>query len=311
MGKHSHPQIYLGLLVGANGYPIGYDIYEGKTYEGSTLVPFLETMAQKFNIGKPIVVADSGLLSKQNLALLQEQGYQYIIGARLKNESTTLKAKVLAQSFEDNQALVFKKDHERLVVHYSSKRARRDADNRRKGLERLSKRVQSGQLTKSHLNNRGYNKYLIMRGNIHIEIDHDKYEQDGAWDGLKGYITNTMLSETELLEHYGQLWHIEKAFRMSKTDLRIRPVYHRLESRIRAHICVVFTAYSISKTLETALYKENSTLSLKRAGGITQNMYQIQFQLPDSKFQQKVLLGMDAEQQELLTICRKYFRVTQ
>ncbi len=307
VGKHSHPQIYLGLLVGANGFPIGYDIYEGKVYEGHTLIPFLEAMSAKFTINKPIVIADSGLLSKQNIALLQEGGYEYIIGARLKSESESIKRQVMAQNWEDNHVMSFKKGDDRLVVHYSSKRAHRDADNRRKGLERLRHRVGTGQLTKSHLNNRGYNKYLMMQGDIKIDIDMVKYEQDGAWDGLKGYVTNTQLSERELLERYGQLWHIERAFRMSKTDLRIRPIYHRIESRIRAHICLVFTAYSIYKTLETALYKERSTLSLKRAVEITQNMYQIQFQLPDMKTQQKVLLGMDAEQQELMAICDKYF----
>ncbi|WOS36817.1 hypothetical protein RP300_00348 [Oligella urethralis] len=139
----------------------------------------------------------------------------------------------------------------------------------------------------------------------------DKYEQDGAWDGLKGYITNTKLSDEQLLAHYGQLWQIEKAFRMSKTDLRIRPIYHRLESRIRAHICIVFTAYTIYKTLETALMKEQSTLSLEKAAEATQTMYQVVLELPSSKRVQKILLGMDEEQRELLTICEKHFRVTQ
>ena len=139
----------------------------------------------------------------------------------------------------------------------------------------------------------------------------DKYEQDGAWDGLKGYITNTKLSDEQLLAHYGQLWQIEKAFRVSKTDLRIRPIYHRLESRIRAHICIVFTAYTIYKTLETALMKEQSTLSLEKAAEATQTMYQVVLELPSSKRVQKILLGMDEEQRELLTICEKHFRVTQ
>ncbi|MCP2040864.1 transposase, partial [Neisseria sp. HSC-16F19] len=252
-------------------------------------------------------VADSGLLSKQNIALLQEAGYHYILGARLKNMPQSLQGNLLAEQWQDNQTRSFQIDTDRLVVHYSHKRAHRDKDNRRKGLERLQKRVRSGQLTKAHLNNRGYNKYLVMRGEVMVDIDMEKYEQDGAWDGLKGYMTNTSLTETELLRHYGQLWQIERAFRMSKTDLRIRPIYHRLESRIRAHICIVFVAYSIMKTLETALHQEQSTLSLKKAGELTQNMYQIQIELPASKQRRTILLGMDEEQQELLDICRKYF----
>lgn len=138
-----------------------------------------------------------------------------------------------------------------------------------------------------------------------------KYEQDGAWDGLKGYITNTKLNDRDLLTHYSQLWHIEKAFRMSKTDLKVRPIYHRLESRIRAHISIVFTAYSIYKTLETALKNEGSRLSLEQAAEVTQNMYQVILDLPGQAHTQKILLGMDEQQQELLDICEKYFRVTQ
>jgi hypothetical protein len=85
-GKHSNPQIFLGLLVGLGGYAIGYDIFEGNIYEGHTLIPFLEKITSKFSLEKPIVVADSGLLSKENIKALEQNNYDYIIGARLKNE---------------------------------------------------------------------------------------------------------------------------------------------------------------------------------------------------------------------------------
>ncbi|XVN73159.1 hypothetical protein AAEX37_00211 [Oligella sp. MSHR50489EDL] len=111
----------------------------------------------------------------------------------------------------------------------------------------------------------------------------------------------------ELLVHYGQLWQIEKAFRISKRDLRIRPIYHRLEKRIYAYICLVFSAYSIYKTLETAQHQEKSGLSLKQAAQLTRTMYQIQMELPNSKKRQTILLGIDEQQQELLKICEKHF----
>jgi hypothetical protein len=183
VGKHKHPQIYLGLLVGANGYPIAYDIFEGKTYEGHTLIPFLEAMRTKFNIGRPVVVADSGLLSAKNIEELERMGYQYILGARLKTETTKLKNQILEHVWEDGDLRSFTKAQQRLVVHYSAKRDHRDSENRRKGLERLKQRVSSGQLTKQSLNNRGYNKYLKLLGDVHIEIDMQKYEQDGTWMG--------------------------------------------------------------------------------------------------------------------------------
>src|SRR5690554_3593644 len=264
-GKHSNPQIFIGLLVGLNGYAIGYDIFEGNTYEGHTLIPFLQRMQEKFELEKPVVIADSGLLSNANLKALEDNGYEYILGARLKNEDKETQDKIIRAGYKDGTFRNFERNvpvksetgteirKRRLIVHYSEKRAQKDAYNREKGLERLKKRIKSGKLTKSNINNRGYNKYLKMDGQVKIEIDVERYEADKAWDGLKGYETNSTLSETEVLHNYRELWHIEKAFRMSKSDLRIRPVFHRLKRRIEAHICIAFTAYVIYKDLERAL----------------------------------------------------------
>ncbi len=221
-GKHSNPQIFLGLLVGLGGYTIGYDIFEGNTYEGHTLIPFLEKISTKFNIEKPIVVADSGLLSNENIKALQEQGYEYILGARIKNKTNKIKEKILQTPLKDDQIKTIKKDENtRIIISYSKKRVKKDTHNRERGLKRLEKRIKSGKLTKSNINNRGYNKYLKLKGEVSIAIDYDKYEKDNKWDGLKGCITNSKLSGSQIIENYANLWHIEKAFRMSKTDLRI------------------------------------------------------------------------------------------
>ena len=307
-GKHQNPQIYIGLLVGLGGYAIGYDIYEGNTYEGHTLIPFLENMRKKFNLEKPVVIADSGLLSRKNIEALEEKGYSYIIGARLKNESDEIKAKITRENYIDGMLLsIPKSKNKRLVIHYSTKRASKDEYNRKRGLKRLEKRVKSGKLTKSNINNRGYNKYLKLEGDVSIDIDYEKFKQDKIWDGLKGYITNTRLTDKQVMENYKNLWHIEKAFRMSKTDLKIRPVYHRLKERIEAHICISFTAYCIYKELERVLYKENSSLSLKKAAEVTHNMYQVTYQLPESKHIKSKLLKMDDDQRELYEIIQKNF----
>ena len=307
-GKHQHPQIFLGLLVALGGYAIGYDIFEGNTYEGHTLIPFLEKISKKFNLEKPVVIADSGLLSKTNLTALEGKEYEYILGARIKNESEKIKTEILSRQYSDGDTIsIALPDDKRLIINYSDKRAAKDAYNRQRGLKRLEKRIKSGKLTKSNINNRGYNKYLKLDGEISIEIDYDKFNQDQQWDGLKGYITNTKLNDKEVIENYQNLWHIERAFRMSKTDLRIRPIYHHLRHRIEAHICISFAAYTIYKELERVLYKEKSTLSIKKAAEVTHNMYQITYQLPDSKQIKKKLLGMDEQQRELYEIILKNF----
>ena len=307
-GKHQHPQIYLGLLVGLGGYAIGYDIFEGNIYEGHTLIPFLKKISARFNLGKPVVVADAGLLSRDNIEALNAQEYEYIIGARLKNEPDKIRQQILQQHWSDGKTVTIKKDDKtRLIVAYTAGRAIKDEHNRRRGLKRLERMVEKGKLTKANINNRGYNKYLRLKGNVSIEIDYDKYEQDKKWDGLKGYLTNTRLSKKQVIENYHNLWHIEKAFRISKTDLRIRPIYHRLKHRIQAHICIAFTAYCIYKELERVLYKEKSSLSPRKAAELTHNIYQIIYTLPDSKHTKTKLLKMDDEQAELYQIILKNY----
>lgn len=307
-GKHQNPQIFLGLLVGLGGYAIGYDIFEGNISEGRTLIPFIEMISKKFNLDKPVIVADAGLLSNDNIKALEDLDYQYIIGARIKNESGKIKKQILNRQLRDGQIMTLKKpDSTRLIVAYATNRAVKDEYNRRRGLRRLEKQIKAGKLTKSSINNKGYNKYLKLIGEVSIEIDYDKFNNDQSWDGLKGYITNTNLKDKQVIENYKNLWHIEKAFRMSKTDLRIRPIYHRLKHRIEAHICISFTAYCIYKELERVLYKEKSTLSLKKSAELTHNMYQINYILPESKHTQSKLLKMDDQQAELYQIIQKNF----
>lgn len=303
-GKFQNPQIMLGLLVGAKGYPIGYELFEGNTFEGKTLIPVFKKFQKKFELLKPIVIADSGLLSKANIASLKEKNYEYIIGARIKNDTDAIAQKIVAsQLSEDGQSAVIKKDDgDNLVVTYSEKRAKNDAHNRKKGLLRLEKKVSSGKLTKDKINARGYNKYLTLKNEVNVVIDYDKYNADASWDGLKGYITNTSLSVDAVIENYSNLWHIEKAFRMSKSDLEIRPIYHFAKRRIEAHISISFVAYTIYKELERLLYKYNAPFSVKKARDIIRNIYQIEIELPNSKHKEKILLNMDDEQKLLLQI---------
>ena len=303
-GKFQNPQIMLGLLVGEKGYPIGYELFEGNTFEGKTLIPVLEKFQKKFDLVKPIIIADSGLLSRANIASLKEKNYQYIIGARIKNSTDEIAQKILNLKLcEDGQNTLIKKDDgDNLIITYTEKRAKKDAHNRKKGLTRLEKKVSSGKLSKDKINARGYNKYLTFKNEVNVAIDYDKYNADASWDGLKGYITNTSLSVDAVIENYSNLWHIEKAFRMSKSDLEIRPIYHFTKRRIEAHISISFVAYTVYKELERLLYKYEAPFSVQKARDIIRNMYQIEIELPNSKHKEKVLLNMDEEQQLLLQI---------
>lgn len=307
-GKFQKPQIMLGLLVGQNGYPIGYDIFEGNTFEGHTLLPTLQDIQRKYGFKKPVVIADAALLSKKNLAALEKESYQFIVGGRIKNETNKVKQQILkqAEGLKDGDSFTIKKsDGTRLVITYSLKRQRKDILNRERGLKKLREKVKSGKLTKESINNRGYNKFLILKGNVDVEIDEDKVKEDKRWDGLKGYITNTALTPKQIVENYRHLWQIEKAFRISKTDLRIRPIRHYRKRRIEAHICIAFAAYTIYKELERLLYKYEVGFSPKRAAELTHNMYELEYTLPHSKKKERTLLKMNEEQQILYAIIQK------
>lgn len=282
-GKHEHPQIVLGLLVSKGGYPLTYDIFEGNKFEGHTMLPIINAFKQKYKLNNLIVVADAGLLSKENITQLEEQGYEYILGARIKSEKSPMKAKILALHLENGQSAVLEKDETtRLVISYSQARAAKDVHNRERGIKKLQNQIKSGKLTKASINNRGYNRFLTIENIINISLNTNKIEEDKQWDGLKGYITNARLDKEQIIENYKSLWQIEKAFRIAKTDLKIRPIYHRVQRRIEAHICIAFVAYKIYKELERQLKEKQSSLSPEKAIEIAKTIFALKIRHPIS-----------------------------
>ncbi len=226
----------------------------------------------------------------------------YILGGRLKNETEQVKTRVLALGVDEGKPKEVKSKNGRLIVSFSPKRAYNDKKNREKGLKRLEKKLRSGKLTKEHINNRGYNKYLKLSGEMNISIDYGKYQTDGIWDGLKGYVTNTSLLRNEVMENYGQLWQVEKAFRISKTDLRIRPIYHRLRNRIEAHICICLSAYAVYKELERLLKLNKIDLSPEKALNEIKEIRQLQYILPKSRQIKTKILQPNEKQSQLLAL---------
>ena len=227
------------------------------------------------------MVADAGLLSKSNIEELTKDGYHYIIGARPKSESDKVKEQILSLDMKYGDVVEIEKGGGvRLVLSCTEKRAKKDAHKRKRGLARLQKKMASGRLTKQNINNRGYNKYLKMEGEVTISISMEKYEADAAWDGIKGYVTNIRLEKDEIIANYSNLWFIERAFRMNKFDLAVRPIYHRLRNKIEGHICICFTAYTILLELERILKAAKSEITIYRAQELVKNMYAITYFLP-------------------------------
>lgn len=302
-GKHQNPQIVLGLLVSVDGYPLAYEIHEGNKFEGHTMLPIIDAFKTKYKLEKLVVVADSGLLSSSNVNDLQEKGYEFILGARIKNETQEIKNEILSLKMSNGQSRIIEKEGcLKLIISYSDKRAQKDMHNRERGLQKLEKKVKTGKLTKSNINNRGYNKYLKLEGEVKISIDKSKYEADAGWDGLKGYLTNTTLTKDEVIENYGHLWKIEKAFRISKHDLKIRPIYHRLQPRIEAHITINFAAYKVYKELERLLVSKKATISCEQAIEIAKTIYSVNIIDPATGNTFKETLLLNEEQKYLANL---------
>ena len=302
-GKHQQPQIVLGLLVSTGGYPLAYEIYNGKKYEGDTMLPVLNLFKRKYKLQNLVVVADAGLLSNKNIESLRNNGYQYILGARIKNESKAITTQIQSLQLENGISATLQKDNNtKLIISYSLARAKKDNANREKGIAKLEKQIKTGKLTKTQINNKGYNKFLKMNGEIKIVVDKSKIAADKKWDGLKGFITNTTLSKEVVIENYGHLWQIEKAFRVAKTDLKIRPVYHYSKPRIEAHICLAFVAYKIYKELERQLKEKQTTISPEKAIEIAKSIYSIQAIKPNSKVVFEKTLLLNDEQRNLIKL---------
>ena len=159
-GKHTQPQVVLGLLVSRDGYPLSYSLFSGSQYEGRTMIPIVEDFVKRFDLEDFVVVADSGLMNKTNISLLESGGYKYIVGARIKNETEEIKQWILSQEKQDGVFHETQKGNSRLIIGYSDNRAKKDRYNRDKGVRRLKTAYKTGTITKEHVNKRGYNKFF-------------------------------------------------------------------------------------------------------------------------------------------------------
>ena len=281
-GKTAESQIVLGLLVSEDGYPMSYSIFNGSQYEGRTMIPIIDDFVQRFKLTDFIVVADSGLMNTKNVELLESAGYRYILGARIRNETADIKDWILSIDRTDGNIIeCHRNDGKRLIVSYSEARAKKNSRNRNKGVERLRKAYAKGTLTKENVNRHGYNKFLEISRDITVGINEEKIAEDSLWDGLKGYITNTDLPGEEVISQYHGLWVVERAFRIGKGTLEMRPMFHFSEKRIEAHICICFVAYKVYKELERVIRELDMKMSVDKVLEIAKTITTLRIRLPN------------------------------
>lgn len=279
-GKFNQPQVVLALMVTKEGLPVGYKAFSGDTFDGHTLIPVLQEIKEHYSLDKIVYVADAGMFNRDNLKefeTLDEHKMTYIVGARIKNMPQSTKEQILNPdnyiALNDNtKVATFEYEGKKLLVSHSRKRAKKDKYEREKGIEKLRVKLSKEKSVKTHLSNQGYKKYLQLENSangrncdLNIVLNEKKIKEDALWDGLKGIITNNSeLGNEELIDQYSNLWQVEESFRITKHDLKVRPIYHHKESRIKAHLAISFMAYTLVRHLEHRVRLQYKKLSPQR-----------------------------------------------
>lgn len=147
-----------------------------------------------------------------------------------------------------------------------------------------------------NVNQRGYNKFLVIENDVMVSIDEGKIAADEHWDGLKSYITNSDLPPSEVIDQYHGLWVVERAFRITKGTLEAHPIFHFTERRIEAHICICFVAYKLYQELERILRLLNIGLSVDKVLDIAKTISTVTIRLDDGTTHTRTLLNTDEEQ---------------
>lgn len=265
-GKPQHVQIMLAVIVTKQGLPIDYEEFPGNCYEGHTLLPVIDKIKARYLIERVVVVADAALMNKMNLKQLTDKKINYIIAARIKNLQKEIQKNVL--DIDVYQKIVTNPDDEiksrsmqlptgdTLVTYHSSKRARKDEYDRQKDIEKIKKYLQS--TAKSQLTSRLKKPYITISKACKIEIDFDKLNREKGYDGFFGFQTNLEnINPKELLSTYRGLWQVEQTFRIAKSNLTIRPVFHYTTRRIKSHFLVCYMSLALIRYVEFELMKKN------------------------------------------------------
>jgi transposase len=252
--RSTDTQIVIGLVVNRNGFPLYFDVFAGNTFEGHTLMGVIQSVRSLLKVPKLVVITDAAMLSQDNIDQLVTQEIGFIVGARLGNLPTKLMDQIYTTlNQQDNQTAEFKYRNQRLICQYSAKRAAKDRSDRKRQIEKAQNFVADTTGI-----SRRY-RFVKKSQGAKYEINNALIAKAEKLEGLKGYLTNTRLDIQMVMDRYHDLWHIENSFRITKSDLEARPIFHRLDDTIKAHLVIVFAGLAISKYIE-----QSTGLSIKK-----------------------------------------------
>ena len=244
--KSQQPQILVGLMVNKDGFPIAFDIFPGNTFEGHTMIPVIKSFIERNEVKNFTVVADAAMISAENISELRKENIHYIVGARLANLShNTFEIIDSQMKREDGKTIRINTDKGHLICSFSSARYRKDKYEmekqiiKAKGIVERPSKNKKAKFVKSNEEQLVLNQELITKTSKLL--------------GLKGYYTDmeeTSLSSYQVIKLYHELYKIEQAFRIAKSDLETRPIFHFKEEPIKLHLLICFMALVISKHIE-------------------------------------------------------------
>lgn len=249
------PQVQVGLLVDPSGFPLEVHLFEGNTAETTTILPVLTKFQERHGVTGLVVVADAGMLSANNLNEIEDAGFSFIVGSRITKAPYDLAEHFTRHGdyFTDGQILESvremgigkKKRARRVVYQWSLKRSKRDNKTINAQIAKAEK-VAAGTapLVKT--------RFLKVTGEAK-ELNQATIDRARQLAGLKGYVTNlapAVMDGDAVIAAYHDLWQVEASFRMTKHDLKARPIFHHEREAIEAHLTVVFAALAISRELQ-------------------------------------------------------------
>lgn len=244
--KSQQPQILVALMVTKEGFPIAYEVFAGNTFEGHTIIPMVKDFITKHNVKNFTIVADAAMISNDNTLALNENGINYIVGARLGNLSNDLIKQIDKQiTREDGKSIRIKTNNGYLICSYSSLRYRKDKYE-------MEKQIAKAQLVVSNPSKSKKLKFTKSNGQ-NIMINEKLIDKTKILLGIKGYYTSleeSIADNKTIIDRYHELYKIEQAFRISKSDLQTRPIFHYKEEPIKLHLLICFMALVISKYIE-------------------------------------------------------------
>ena len=310
--KVNQVQVVMGLLIDQNGIPIDYELFPGNTNEFGTMIPILKRLKEQYNIQQVIVTADRGLNSGSNLKQILDLGMEYVIAYRLRNSSQQIRKLIESEdgwiyrssnsmcdvskyriSTEtrvvqqlDEETNVVKKHNltSNLLINYSAKRARKDARDRQRLIDKAKRYEENPALLKSDLRRGGKSYLKVEADQLSAEVDQERIDANAFFDGYYGIsFSNSERTAEEVLAIHHSLWQIEESFRISKSLFEARPCFHWKDSRIRAHFLICYLALVIHRLLEKSIENAGEEMTAERIVEALASAELMEVLMPDSQ----------------------------